>query len=134
MKAKAEREAKVEKIKEDLARLEEWLCPICCASNSGLTHTCENVVKTGGKLVSAMWCFAVRIPPPNPPPTGCLHRRGGLPPPPSLSLVPFPLCLFPVAILTWFLVTVTRTRCCRGLFIHQVYCSCTSIRHRGGTF
>jgi hypothetical protein len=52
MKAKAEREAKVEKIKEELARLEEWLCPICCAANSGLTDTCENVVKTGGKVVS----------------------------------------------------------------------------------
>ena len=54
MKAKAEREAKVEKIKEDLARLEEWLCPICCAPNTGLADVCQNVVKTGGKLVGGV--------------------------------------------------------------------------------
>jgi hypothetical protein len=51
MKAKAERDAKMGKIKEDLARLQEWICPICCSTNGGLAPECTNVVKSGGKLV-----------------------------------------------------------------------------------
>ena len=53
IKAREERSAKLQRIKEQLAKLEEWICPICTATNSGLSESCENIVKSGGKVVSA---------------------------------------------------------------------------------
>lgn len=58
LQARAEFLSRMERLRSDLDRAEEWQCPLCAATNSGLTNTCQNSVKTGTEVCA---CVCVQL-------------------------------------------------------------------------
>jgi hypothetical protein len=50
LQSKVNFEAKMEHLRAELARAQEWVCALCSCSNSGLMDTCQNVVKAGNEV------------------------------------------------------------------------------------
>jgi hypothetical protein len=50
LQSRAAFEAKMAHLKEELSRLEPWVCSLCAATNPGNVDVCQNVVKSGKEV------------------------------------------------------------------------------------
>jgi hypothetical protein len=54
MQAKVALEARLAHLKQQLERVEDWVCSLCAATNTGLTDQCQNIVKSGKEVASTV--------------------------------------------------------------------------------